>query len=526
MKYGIVHYKSIAYHQLSAAYSSCKIAMELPDSRSKSLWNESLHKMGFDITSIEPTVRELFQFVKTAFERQKGELLDIEFAKGYIASLDGTSPIPANEASRLCSEEKQIYVDELILSALFDYVATYYLWAKDFHNKDVYVFCFQYTAILLNYACRLGILTDDERRTRLVEQITDNCDIRAVNLISDLYWSCLAFAFCHEIAHIYLKHKGYDDESHTLWEQEFEADAVGYDVYLTIIETAQENAECPFEGVFHDYLYVAPMILFQFYEDAYFMSYWLFGERAGNSHPTLQARISALLDISEQSKYTFETKEGNILLNNYMDVSDLFREELILKLQKGKLDDLIKRGVAHMSKSGYSEAMRFQKDMCDDLLSEAEERGWDSKRLIGLWDMAVDIELLDSPGDNAFVWSHNGNTYSTKAFNVRFSLKKVLTSVLEFGASWEVTDFSTKTILLALLILCKLAEITTIKLSDDHAAALIKCHELHADKSPVIEEELLQQSGVSSAVISELASMGCISIKDGTIQLNEEIYIR
>ena len=113
-----------------------------------------------------------------------------------------------------------------------------------------------------------------------------------------------------------------------------------------LCETVCENSDDPFAGIFHDYLYTAPMILFQFYEDTYFLSYWLFGERAGNSHPPLHERFRALLKISERPRYAFETREGNILLNNYMDVSDWFREQLVLKLQRGKLHQFIQGGAA------------------------------------------------------------------------------------------------------------------------------------------------------------------------------------
>lgn len=527
MKYGIVHYGTAAYHNPSTGHSTCKIAAELPDSQTITLWKSYLREKGSDVDAAEPTVADLFQFIKSAFEKQKGTLLDIEFSKKYIASVDGTSPILASDASRLFSEKNEVYVDELILSALFEYIATYYLWAKVEKDVDVFSFSFKYTVTLLNYACRLGILTNDEREAQLVSQIRKHCDLGEVNLIADLYWSCLAFAFCHEIAHIYLNHTEHRTDSLDVrWQREYDADAIGYGVYLELIETVKEDAKIPFAGIFHDYLYVAPMILFQFYEDTYFMDYWLFGERAGNSHPPLQARIHALLQISEQPKYTFETREGNIVLHNYMDVSDHFREQLLIKLQKGKLHPLVQGGFAYMSSSGYLEAVRFQENMCDELRVEAERMGIDRDRLVGLWDTAVDIELLDSPDTNAFVWSHEGKTYSSKAFNVRFSLKKVLVSVLELGGSLELPDTSVKTIFAALLILYKIAEITTIELSEDQAAALIECYRLHADRYPIKEDQLLLVPGVSEATITNLSHIGCVELSEGTVRLQEEIFIR
>lgn len=525
--YSIVHYGSAAFYTPTAVHSTCKIAAELPNSRTISIWKTYLRERGADVDATEPTVADLFEFVKSAFEQQKGIVLNITFSQQYIASTDGISPIPANKASRLFSGKGEVYVDELILSALFEYIATYYLWAKENKNVDVVTFCFRYTATLLNYACRLGILTSDELESELVTYITTYCDMRGANLIADLYWSCLAFAFCHEIAHIYLKHTKQEDNSQdSLWRKEYEADAIGYDIYLKIIESAQEMSEYPFAGVFHDYLYVAPMILFQFYEDTYFMGYWLFGERPGSSHPSLRARFDALLQISEQDYYTFDTKDGNNLLINFMDVSDWFREQLIIKLQKGKMHPVIQGGFAYMSNAGYSEAIRFQQNMYDDLQIEAEQRGINCDRLIGLWDTVVDIELLDAPSDNAFVWSHQGKTYSTKAFNVCFSLIKVFVSIFELGGSLELPDSPKKTIFAALLILYKLLEVSTLELSEDQAVALLECYKLRANVRPIREEQLLQVPGVSSTTITNLSRIGCIELIEETVQLREEIYIR
>lgn len=257
--------------------------------------------------------------------------------------MDGTAPIPSDKASRLYSGGNIVYVDELILVALFKYVATYYLWAKDFEDRELFLCCFRYAIGLLNYSCHLGVVTNDERKAQLVERIRSCCDIKGVNLIFDLYWSCLAFAYCHKLTHIYLKHVELENQPDTLWKTAYEADTVGFNVYLRIIETVYENIREPFAGIFHDYLYVAPMILFQFYGDTYFMSYWLFGERAGGSHPPLNERFNALLRISEQPEYTFETSEGNDLLNNYACVIiDLFSKKVIsYKISKKNSTQLI-----------------------------------------------------------------------------------------------------------------------------------------------------------------------------------------
>lgn len=527
MNNNLIHYRDIAFHTLGKHHTSCAIAAELPNSKTISLWHATLRNMGCDVDSKEPTPKELFDFVKAEFERQKGVTLDIIFSQSYIASEDGLMPIPSDEASRIYSGKSEVYIDNLVLSALFEYIAAFYIWAKDYDDKDVYAFCFKYVVTLLNYSWRLGIISDDEHEVELVKKIVDHCDICAINLIADLYWSCLAFAFCHEIAHIYLKHSAQENGSNSdQWAKEYEADALGYEVYLNIIETVKEDSGVPFSGIFHDYLYVAPMILFQFYEDAYFLSYWLFGELAGSSHPPLNKRAEALLRISERQEYTFETREGNILLNNYLDVSDWLREQLIIKLQKGKLNNLIQKGFAFMNKSGYREAVQFQENMCEALRNTAQEYGVNYDRLIGLWNTAVDIELLDAPSEYGFVWSYKDKTYSSKLFNVKFSLKKVLMSILEYGGTFEFPSSPEKTVFVVLSLLCKIADISTVKLSEVDASVLSQCYKLHAHEHPVNEDVLLQVDGATQETITHLQTLGCIEEVEGMVYLKESILIR
>lgn len=298
MEYGIIHYGTSAYHDLSSAFPTCGIAVQLPNGATMHKWNTILQDLGMAADG-ESRPEDLFQFVKAAFEKQKSVSLDVKFARGYVASPDGRLPVAMQEASRLYASRKHIYVDELVFAALFEYIAAYYIWAKDFEDTSAFSFCFRYTLSLLNYSCRLGILTDDRHKAELLTEMSARCDANAVNLIADLYWSCLAFAFCHEFAHIYLDHAAHQPEDQDgFWAQEYEADAVGYDVYLRIIESVEENLGEPFAAVFHDYLYVAPMILFQFYEDTYYLGYWLFGERTGHSHPPLRDRLDALLRLT------------------------------------------------------------------------------------------------------------------------------------------------------------------------------------------------------------------------------------
>jgi len=84
MKRGIVHYVRLAYHQPAEAHSTCKLAVSLPNGRTISLWKETLCNMGFDISLLCPTSKELFEPVKAIFEKQKKVTLHVEFSSTYI----------------------------------------------------------------------------------------------------------------------------------------------------------------------------------------------------------------------------------------------------------------------------------------------------------------------------------------------------------------------------------------------------------------------------------------------------------
>ena len=117
----------------------------------------------------------------------------------------------------------------------------------------------------------------------------------------------LSFAMCHEIAHIYCEH-GYPASISEGLAQEFEADAVGYDIYLKLMIKNMHNSEAIASSVFREYLYTAPMILFLFYHDLYKMGYWMYGEKIPDTHPPLSERIDKLFDISQDDKYVTSFK--------------------------------------------------------------------------------------------------------------------------------------------------------------------------------------------------------------------------
>lgn len=469
----------------------------------------------------------LFDLVKAAFEKKLGCKLDVSLVRKFIASFDGKTPVKHDDSSRLFAGDGIVYLDELMVSILFEYVANYYIWAR--YGDDVFGFCFPYALNTLNYCCRQGFINTDKNKAELSKTIKTYCDDVAVEFIADLYWSILAFAFCHELAHISLGHtseiRRKSDEE--LRQDEFSADALGYDVYLSIIDGTIAGLESPFLGCFHDYLYAAPMVLFLFYRDLYYMEYWLFGETAQYiDHPTFNERITRLLELSEDERFRFDTEEGNAVLNNYWDVSERFCTELLYKLANGKLSHVAQKGKIPMDNSVYSrEAFAFDDEMRGKMRELATEYGLDSNKLIGLYDIATRIEKHDENSLRHFFWNKRDSVYSTKPYNVIFRLRAALIAVIDEGLSFSIPENQTETVMLVLRILLKLLAASTVKITEDQVKVLVECHTNNAYLKPIDEESLLRLTGVPQKTIDELCELKCIELVNGNVWLKEENWL-
>lgn len=181
----------------------------------------------------------------------------------------------------------------------------------------------------------------------MINLLDDNLQNWEMVLVADLYWCMLAFALCHEVAHIYLKHCDFNNDKQIsdeeIRKQEYEADKAGYDIYLRVLMKYMHRTTDETSSVFQEYMYTAPMILLLFYRGLFFVDELLYNEQRLETHPKEDDRINKLLEISQSDEYDFDTVGGNILLSNYYNVSDAFCEMLRTKLQEGKLKELIRK---------------------------------------------------------------------------------------------------------------------------------------------------------------------------------------
>ena len=145
------------------------IVKELDNSLTRRKWDELLKRSGLYTPDADLDASDLFALIKYAFDTEYKTSKDVVFRTGYVYSSDFSNSIKHFEAARAYSTAKTVYMDELLSSVLFEYIAVYYLWAVNRDNLDVYSFCFRTALYLLDSCFRKGNLDSDECKAEIVE---------------------------------------------------------------------------------------------------------------------------------------------------------------------------------------------------------------------------------------------------------------------------------------------------------------------------------------------------------------------
>ena len=58
-------------------------------------------------------------------------------------------------------------------------------------------------------------------------------------------------------------------------------------------------------------------------------------------HPSPVKRKNRLFAVADKVEYDFDTVDGNHLYSGFLDVYDEFKDQLLLKMERGKLDKIV-----------------------------------------------------------------------------------------------------------------------------------------------------------------------------------------
>ena len=208
-------------------------------------------------------------------------------------------------------------------------------WSKDFENLETYGECFRYVLFLMNDVCIFGEMQGMDANQVLMDTV--NGDIQILQLAEDCYWTIVVFSFAHEITHAYLAAIGRKYTEKHPEKEEYDADMIAYHIVLKIIiEEKGENT------VLEDYTYLAPMIYMDFFDLYYYTDRVLYKTVFYDwQHPTPIKRKNRLFAVVDKDDYDFNTVDGNHLYSGFLDVYDEYKDQLLMKMERGKLDKVL-----------------------------------------------------------------------------------------------------------------------------------------------------------------------------------------
>lgn len=112
---------------------------------------------------------------------------------------------------------------------------------------------------------------------------------------------------------------------------------IAYHIVLKII--TEEHGK---SAMLEDYTYLAPMMYMDFfdlyyYTDRVLYKTWFYDPE----HPLPIKRKNCLFTIAYKDEYIFESENGNHLYGGFLDVYDEYKDQLLLKMERRKLDAIL-----------------------------------------------------------------------------------------------------------------------------------------------------------------------------------------
>lgn len=234
-----------------------------------------------------------------------------------------------------------VFVDDMLENTFVSSLFAAFLNSLD--KQKFGRFAFQFLLYTINEECIGQKLPGEDGFKELINyiQISDNDNL--VNFVTDCYFAMLAFVLGHELAHFYLNHKSNNLTIEEHRRQEYEADEAAYLILLKLIEDDQSTI--PEERVFYPHAYLAPVMLFDYFDIIYFTERTIYDREReiDGTHPSLLERSSKLIDLSEQKKVSFNKEAGQILCSAYYSMCDSYKIDLNYNKQHHLIDNIIEK---------------------------------------------------------------------------------------------------------------------------------------------------------------------------------------
>lgn len=274
-------------------------------------------------------LQKMFEVVKEYFKKEYGYAGEaITLSNRYQQTIN----------SYIYNDQKNpafVHIDELFESTVIVFLLAMFKWSKDFDDLDVYGDCFRYVLFLMNDVCIFGEMQGQDANDALFQLISG--DVQILQLAEDCYWTIVVFSLAHELAHAYLAGIGKRYSRRHPEKEEFDADMIAYHIVLKIIMEREGN-----NRILEKYTYLAPMMYMDFFDLYYYTDRVLYKSRFFDpQHPLPIERKNRLFAIANKDEYDFDTVDGNHLYGGFLDVYDEYRDQVLLKMERGKLEQVL-----------------------------------------------------------------------------------------------------------------------------------------------------------------------------------------
>lgn len=263
------------------------------------------------------------------------------YAAPYFHTTPSLKLSTLNNTLTIAQNENIIYLNSVMPSALFSYIAIQIYHGTVLKNYSEYMFCYRYTLFVLNEMCYHDFkqpvtFPDADSLKILMGKFVDKENL--LHITSDLYYTSTAFALLHEIAHAYLKHDSDDIEN------EYEADCMAYKIFLNYCyDVNNKLIKSNFNDCMPTYTYLAPMYLLDFYHMIYYTGSFL----CHNCEPVKNETFELIIERQEKLKDIFQKWERDqttdlpySLYNHFLDGQEHFLNIFVSSDKKGMLDEI------------------------------------------------------------------------------------------------------------------------------------------------------------------------------------------
>ena len=309
----LYHIYSTAYPNITKRTNGIYDFITMAESRGiKAFCRQSFESLKNDPFLVE---KQIIQYIL----KSKSLRLDLKYLSRYTKEMgakivqNGTNPI--------------VLVDELLGYTLQGFFVAVYSYAD---NQDLLIRkqCFTKMFEFLDLQGRRRMLATYKKANESDEWRL--LPTKLMHLAADTYWCAWTFVIGHELYHT----QHWKKESSI--EDELLADAFGYEIFLHMIDEQKKGHMDSELTVYYDYLYLAPMMLMEYYKLLDFFKKLIGKTEIQSTHPEPEKRQEQLFALFETHvPDDMDTREGNGVFNVFLDVIDEFREQLEIKWEKG-----------------------------------------------------------------------------------------------------------------------------------------------------------------------------------------------